>query len=77
MDEARRLSLLIAIARARNGIETIVKDPTLDFRAIARREKLAERHVRFLAPLAYLSPRIIEAITEGRGPSPGSHVAFR
>jgi hypothetical protein len=30
--------------------------------AIAKRENLAERHVRFLVPLAYLSPRIIEAI---------------
>jgi site-specific DNA recombinase len=69
MDEARRVSLLTAIARARDGIETIVKDPALDFGAIARREMLAERHVRFLAPLAYLSPRVIEAIAEGRGPA--------
>jgi site-specific DNA recombinase len=69
MDDARRLSLLTAIARARDGIETIVKDPALDFGVIARREKLAERHVRFLAPLAYLSPRVIEAIAEGRAPA--------
>jgi site-specific DNA recombinase len=68
MDEARRVSLLTTIARARDGIETIVKDPALDFGAIARREGLAERHVRFLAPLAYLSPRVIEAIAEGRAP---------
>jgi hypothetical protein len=32
-------------------------------------EKLTERHVRFLAPLAYLSPRVIEAIAEGRAPA--------
>ena len=69
MDEARRLSLLTAIARARNGIETIVKDRALDFGAIARRENLAERHVRFLAPLAYLSPHVIEAIAEGHAPA--------
>jgi site-specific DNA recombinase len=69
MDEAHRLLLLTAIARARDGIEAIVKDPALDFGAIARREKLAERHVRFLAPLAYLSPRVIEAIAEGRAPA--------
>ncbi len=69
MDEAHRLSLLAAIARARDGIETIVKDPALDFGAIARREKLVERHIRFLAPLAYLSPRVIEAIAEGRAPA--------
>ena len=69
MDEARRVSLLTAIARSRQGIETIVKDPALDFGTIARREKLAERHVRFLAPLAYLSPRVIQAIAEGRAPA--------
>ena len=33
------------------------------------RGNLAERHVRFLIPLAYLSPRIIEAIAEGRAPA--------
>jgi site-specific DNA recombinase len=65
MDEARRVSLLTAIALSRDRIETIVKDPALDFGALAKREKLAERHVRFLAPLAYLSPRVIQAIAGG------------
>ena len=69
MDEARRVSLLTAIARSRDAIETIVKDPALDFGTIARREKLAERHIRFLAPLAHLSPRVIQAIAEGRAPA--------
>ena len=69
MDEARRISLLTAIARSRNWIETMVKDPAPDFGALAKRKKLAERHVRFLAPLAHLSPRIIEAIAEGRAPA--------
>ena len=59
MDEARRISLLTAVARSRHWIETILKHPALDFGAIGKHEKLAERHVRFLAPLAYLSPRII------------------
>jgi site-specific DNA recombinase len=36
---------------------------------IAQREYLAERHVRFLAPLAHLSPRIVEAIAEGLAPT--------
>ena len=40
----------------------------MDIGTIAKRENLAERHVRFLTPLAYLSPRIIEAIAEGRAP---------
>jgi site-specific DNA recombinase len=47
----------------------MVKDPAANIGTIAKRENLAERHVRFLAPLAYLSPRIIEAIAEGRAPA--------
>lgn len=39
------------------------------FEQIAENEKLAERHVRFLAPLAYLSPRILDSIAEGRAPA--------
>ena len=69
MDEAHRVSLLTAIARSGDWIDTIVKDPALDFGTIAKREKLAERHVRFLAPLAYLSPRVIQAIAAGRAPA--------
>lgn len=64
MDEARRISLLTAVAKSRHWIETILE--ALDFGAIGKHEKLAERHLRFLALLAYLSPRIIEAIAEGR-----------
>ncbi|MDI9850045.1 recombinase family protein [Rhodoblastus sp. 17X3] len=69
MDEATRSALLSAIARSRAWVDAISADLTTDFRTISEREKLAERHVRFLAPLAYLSPRIIEAITEGRVPA--------
>ena len=62
-----RAALLKAIARSKAWVDTIVRD-AIDFGKIARRENLAERHVRFLAPLAYLSPRIVEAIAEGRAP---------
>lgn len=68
LSEADRIALLTAIARSRMWIEDMLRDPSIDFAAIAGREDLAERHVRFLAPLAYLSPRIIEAIAEGRAP---------
>ena len=55
-----KLQRRILGCRSRDAIETIVNDPALDFGTIARREKLAERHVRFLAPLAYLArPRLI------------------
>ena len=69
IDEATRSALLTAIARSRAWVDTIVKDPAMDIGTIAKRENLAERHVRFLTPLAYLSPRIIEAIAEGRAPA--------
>jgi hypothetical protein len=69
IDEATRSALLMAIARSKAWVDTIVKDPATDIGTIAKRENLAERHVRFLAPLAYLSPRIIEAIAEGRAPA--------
>ena len=69
MDEAMRLALLMAIVRSRTWIDKIVKDPATDFGAIAKGEHLAQRHVSFLTPLAYLSPRIIEAIAEGRSPT--------
>jgi site-specific DNA recombinase len=69
IDEATRSALLTAIARSRAWVDTILKDPAADIGTIAKRENLAERHVRFLIPLAYLSPRIIEAIAEGRAPA--------
>jgi site-specific DNA recombinase len=33
------------------------------------REKIGVRHVRRLAPLAYLAPRVIEAIVDGSAPA--------
>ena len=56
MDEATRSALLMAIARSRAWVDAIITDPTTDIGTIAKRENLAERHVRFLAPLAYLVP---------------------
>jgi len=69
LNEADRMSLLTTIARSKAWIHELLCDPTADFELIAERENLAERHVRFLAPLAYLSPRIVEAIAEGRAPA--------
>ena len=69
IDEATRMSLLTSIARCLAWTLSIIEDPTINFATIAERENLAERHIRFLAPLAYLSPRIIEAIAEGRAPA--------
>jgi hypothetical protein len=58
----REPSLLVAVRHCG------AKQPALQSRgATARRRD--ERHVRFLAPIAYLSPRIIQAIAEGRAPA--------
>ena len=38
------------------------------FEEIARTEKVG-RHIRHFAPLAFVSPRIVEAIANGRAPA--------
>jgi hypothetical protein len=64
-----RSTLLGAIARSRDWLDDIMTERLSSFEQIAENEKLAERHVRFLAPLAYLSPRILDSIAEGRAPA--------
>ena len=39
------------------------------FAVIARREGKVERHIRLLAPLAFLSPRIVSALLDGTAPA--------
>ena len=39
------------------------------FEEIARSENKVERHIRHLAPLSFVSPRIIEAIANGSTPT--------
>ena len=64
-----RSSILCAIARSRRWMDQILSGEIGSFEEIAAAENLAVRHVRFLAPLAYLSPRIIEAIIDGAAPA--------
>lgn len=68
ISDGTRLDLLMAIARSKRWLDQIATGAATDFDAIARDEKLVERHVRYLAPLAFRSPRIVEAIAEGRAP---------
>src|SRR5271165_3993023 len=56
IDPAAREALLRAIARARGWVDAILAGRIASFEDIAG---LAGRHVRRLAPLAFLSPRII------------------
>jgi site-specific DNA recombinase len=59
--------LLIAIAKARRWIKEVERGQS--FAEIARREGKAERQIRRLAPLAFVSPRIVTAIIEGTAPA--------
>jgi hypothetical protein len=65
IDPKTRDALLQAIARSRRWMEAILAGKIASFDAIAAAEGLAERHVRFLMPLAFLSPRIVAAIAQG------------
>jgi site-specific DNA recombinase len=47
----------------------VAQGRTATFAQIARREGKVERHVRLLAPLAFLSPRIAAAIMDGTAPA--------
>ena len=66
---ARRETLLTAIAKARQWVDDMAQGRTATFAQIARREGKVERHVRLLAPLAFLSPRIVAAIIDGTAPA--------
>src|SRR5262249_15695561 len=65
MKPESRDALLTAIAKARGWIDDIRLGRIASFAEIAAREALGERHIRLLAPLAFLSPRIIAAIADG------------
>jgi hypothetical protein len=57
-----RDALLIAIAKARGWIDDIRLGRFASFAEIAEREVQGDRHIRLLACLAFLSPRIVAAI---------------
>jgi site-specific DNA recombinase len=65
MKPESRDALLTAIAKARGWIDDIRLGRIASFAEIAEQEAVGERHIRLLAPLAFLSPRIIAAIADG------------
>ena len=69
MSPERRDALLAAIAKARGWIECIRLGRFASFAEIAEHEAQGERHIRLLAPLALLSPRIIAAIVNATAPA--------
>jgi hypothetical protein len=68
MSQQNRDLLLTAIAKARAWIEDLADGRAASFAEIAERERKAERHVRSLVSLAFVSPRIIAAIVDGLMP---------
>jgi site-specific DNA recombinase len=58
-----------AIAKARLWIDDLVEERIGSFSEIATWEGKAERHIRLLAPLAFVSPRIVSDIVDGVAPS--------
>jgi site-specific DNA recombinase len=64
-----RDALLRAITKARIWIDDLVAHRIGSFEEIAEREGKVERHIRLLAPLAFVSPRIIAALIDGTAPA--------
>jgi site-specific DNA recombinase len=64
-----RDALLGAIVKARRWINDLRHGRTASFEDIAKQEGQGERHIRLLALLAFVSPRIISAIVEGTAPA--------
>jgi site-specific DNA recombinase len=69
LDPAMSNILLTAIARARSWMNDLTEGRVKSFEEIARSENKVERHIRRLIPLAFLSPRIVEAIANGSAPA--------
>ena len=61
--------LLIAIAKARAWIADLAEGRAASFAEIAKREGKVERHIRLLAPLAFVSPQFVSGIIDGHVPS--------
>jgi hypothetical protein len=63
-----RDAILEAIAKARLWIDELVKGRVQSLAEIAHRERKVERHIRLLAPLAFVSPQLISAVFDEAAP---------
>ena len=68
MSRDNRDILLTAIAKARAWIDDLVEGRVASFAEIAKQEGKVERHIRLLAPLAFVSPAKISHIIDGTAP---------
>ena len=62
-----RDAVLTAIAKARIWIDDLAHGRVTSFVQIAEREGKVERHIRLLAPLAFISPKLIAGTIDGGG----------
>ena len=62
------LPLLKAVARARRWSDDLISGHIGSVDELARREGIDRRSMRRLIPLGFLSPKVVEAIVEGRQP---------
>jgi DNA invertase Pin-like site-specific DNA recombinase len=69
IDPETREALLQAIKRARDWMDSILDGRVASFHEIAAAEGLVERHVRRVAVLNFLSPKIVQAIADGTAPA--------
>ncbi len=65
LTDADRSAILAAIVRSRTWVDAVLGDPNETFESIAAREGRSARYIKLLAPLAYVSPRIVEALVDG------------
>jgi site-specific DNA recombinase len=70
------LPLLNATARTYRWSNDLLTGRARSFGEIARREHVTGRHVRRVMRLAFLAPRIVEAIARGRQPADLSTIAM-
>jgi hypothetical protein len=68
LKQETRDAILLAVAKARSWIDEIASGRVQSFCEIAECEGKVERHIRLLAPLAFISPRTLAAIIDGSGP---------
>jgi site-specific DNA recombinase len=61
-------TLIKAIARGRAWFDELATGRAGSLQAVAKRDRITRRYVRCLVGLAFLSPRLIEAILQGRKP---------
>jgi site-specific DNA recombinase len=68
LKQETRDAILLSIAKARAWIDDIASGCVRSFAEIAEREGKVERHIRLLAPLAFIPPRTLAAIIDGSAP---------